>query len=134
VLKIQDVFSFKEIRNGFNSFFLKNSYEKLSNEIINDIILCIISLLQGVKLIDEKSKREIGNLCFAVSSKEVFLMATVEIQNKGRYVKTQFQVLTAKNSYENIKPSDKFDTPFSFNEEIIEVINAGRRLVITFTK
>ncbi|MEK5067018.1 hypothetical protein [Sporosarcina sp. FSL K6-1508] len=130
--KIEDIFSFKEIRNGFNALFLKNGFEKLSSDIINDFILCIISLLQGVKLVSGNLNKEVGYLSFAVSSKEVFLMGNMKALNKGRYIPVTFQVLSAKNSYEAVTPQDKNDTPYLFNDELIEVVNINGEIVITF--
>jgi len=130
--KIENVFSFKEIRNGFNSLFLKNGFEKLSSDTINDFILCVISLLQGVKLVSGKGKREVGHLSFAVSSKEIFLMGNMKFLRKGRYVPVSFQILSANNIYEKVTPQDKNDTPHLFLEEIMEVINIDKTLFITF--
>jgi hypothetical protein len=132
--RIEDLFSFKEIRNGFNSLFVKRGFEKLPSEIINDFILCIISLLQSVKLVSGNLNKEVGHLSFAASSKEVFLMGNMKTLNKGRYIPVTFQVLSVKNNYEKITPQDKNDTPYLFNEEIIEVINIDGDLVITFPK
>ncbi|KXH81951.1 hypothetical protein [Sporosarcina sp. HYO08] len=130
--KIEDLFSFREIRNGFNALFLKYGYEKLSPEVINDFILCIISLLQSIPLRSADTGREVGYLSFAASSKEVFLMGNTKTLNKGRYIPVTFQVLRTQNSYEKITPQDKNDTPYLFDKEIIEVINVDRQLVITF--
>ena len=52
--------------------------------------------------------------------------------SKGRYVPVTFQVLSAKNSYESVTPQDKNDTPYLFNEELIEVVNIEGNIVITF--
>lgn len=133
-MKIDNIFSFKELRNGFNSLFQKNGYSKLPNETISDFVLCIISLLQDVKIISSKSKREIGKLSFGVSSKEIFLMGIIKILNKDRYVSVMFQVLSVNNIYEEVKPSDKYDTPYLFSDEIIEVFNVSGKMVITFPK
>ena len=130
--KIEDVFSFKEIRNGFNALFQRNGYDKLSNELINDFILCTISLLQDIKLVSGSLNKNIGHLSFAVSSKEIFLMGNTKMLSKGSYMPVTFQVLSAKNSYETVKPQDKHDTPHLFNEEIIEVVNIDGEMVITF--
>lgn len=70
--KIEDLFSFKDIRTGFNALFSGYGFDKLSNEIINDFILCIISLLQSVALVSGKLNKEVGHLSFAASSKEIF--------------------------------------------------------------
>lgn len=134
VLKIEDVFSFKEIRNGFNNFFLNNGFTKLSNDIINDLILCIISILQDVKLVDKKSKRTIGKLSFALSSQFIILGATIKLPREGKDVHAQFQVLSCQNNYLKISPKDVYDTPSFINESVIEVINKNNNLIIKFPK
>jgi hypothetical protein len=130
--KIENLFSFKEFRNGFNSLFSQFGFEKLPTEIINDFILCIISLLQGISLRSENSNREIGHLNFAASSKEVFLMGNMKTLSKGRYIPVTFPVLSVNNIYEKVTPQDKNDTPYLFNDALIEVININGQLVITF--
>lgn len=132
IKKIEDIFSFKEIRNGFNSLFVSVGFEKLTAAIINDIILCMISLLQSVKLVSGSLNKEVGFLSFAVSSKEVFLMGNMKILTKGRYIPVTFQVLSVQNIYEKVTPQDRNDTPYLFNDELIEVISIDEQLVITF--
>ena len=130
--KIEELFSFKEIRNGFNALFLKCGFDKLPTEIINDFILCLISLLQGVAIVSGNLNKEIGHLSFAASSKELFLMGNLKTLSKGRYIPVTFPVLSVKNMYEDVKPQDANDTPYLFNDQLIEVINVDRQLVITF--
>ena len=132
--KIEHLFSFKEIRNGFNALFLKYNFEKLPAEIINDFILCLISLLQDVKLVSGNLNREVGHLSFAASSKELFLMGNMKTLHKGRYIPVTFPVLSVNNRYEKITPQDGNDTPYLFNDELIEVVNIDGELVITFPK
>ncbi|MEK5038118.1 hypothetical protein [Sporosarcina sp. FSL K6-3457] len=130
--KIEDLFSFKDIRTGFNALFSGYGFDKLSNEIINDFILCIISLLQSVALVSGKLNKEVGHLSFAASSKEIFLMGNMKTLNKGRYIPVTFPVLSVNNNYEKITPQDSNDTPYLFNDTLIEVINIEGQLVITF--
>ena len=130
--KIEDLFSFKDIRNGFNTLFTNYGFYKLSNEIINDFILCIISLLQSVALVSGTLNKEVGKLSFAASSKELFLMGNMKTLSKGRYIPVTFPVLSVKNNYEKIIPQDHNDTPYLFNDALIEVINIDGQLVITF--
>ena len=130
--KIENIFSFKEIRNGFNALFQQLGFEKLPLDIINDFIICIISLLQSVKIVSGSLHKEIGHLSFAASSKELFLMGNMTIKNQGRYMPITFPVLSVKNIYEEITPQDKKDTPYLFDNELIEVINNNHKLSITF--
>lgn len=130
--KIENLFSFKEIRNGFNAFFIEQGLEKLPPEVINDFILCIISLLQNVTLVAGSSNKEVGHLSFAASSKELFLMGNMKVLHKGRFIPVTFPVLSVRNMYETIKPQDANDTPYLFDNEIIEVINSNGEMMITF--
>lgn len=130
--KIDNIFSFKEIRNGFNALFQQLGFEKLPLEIINDFIICIISLLQDVKIVSGSLNKEIGHLSFAASSKELFLMGNMMIRNQGRTMPITFPVLSVKNIYEEVKAQDQNDTPYLFDHQLIEIININRKLTITF--
>lgn len=130
--KIENIFSFKEIRNGFNTLFQQLGFEKLPLDIINDFIICMISLLQDVKIVSGSLNKEVGHLSFAASSKELFLMGNMTIRNQGRSIPITFPVLSVNNLYEEITPQDKNDTPYLFDHELIEVINVNNKLAITF--
>lgn len=130
--KIEHLYSFKEVRNGFNALFLKLGYRKLPAEVMNDFMLCLISLLQDVKLLSGKARREVGHLSFAASSKELFLMGNMKTLSKGRYIPVTFPILSVQNIYEKITPQDEQDTPYLFNGEMMEVVNMDGKLVITF--
>lgn len=130
--KIEPLFSFKEMRNGFNGLFVELGYEKLHAEIINDFILCIISLLQSVKLVSGSLNKEVGHLSFAAASKEVFLMGNMKTLSKGRFIPVTFPVICVKNIYEDVKQQDSKDTPYLFNDTLIEVVNYEETLLITF--
>lgn len=129
---IENLFSFKEIRNHFNAFFVEQGLDKLSPEVINDIMLCLIALLQDVKLISRTTNKKVGHLSFAASSKELFLMGNMRVLHKGRFIPITFPVLTARNSYEKVTPRDQNDTPYLFDDALIEVMNHEGELVITF--
>jgi hypothetical protein len=130
-LKIEEVFSFKEIKNGINQVLVDCQLKGLSNEQINDFIVGIISILQHVKITE--NGREIGRLFFAIASKQVMLMAEVEIvQNGIKKTNAVFPVLTAKNNYVAIKKQDKYDAPYFFEEKVIEITNQGGKIEITF--
>ncbi|MDS9471573.1 hypothetical protein E2C16_03600 [Sporosarcina pasteurii] len=128
--KIEHLFSFKDIRNGFNRLFQELGLERLPVEIMNDFLICIISLLQGIKILSGNKK--VGHLSFAASSKELFLMGNMTIKNQGRTMPITFPVLSVKNIYEEINPQDSQDTPYLFDHEMMEVINVNRQLAITF--
>jgi hypothetical protein len=127
--RIEDVFSFKEMRSGFNKALTELELAGLSNEKMNDLVTCLISLLQQVKIIDKD--REIGQLFFALSNKEIILMAEIEVtQNLFKKRNAVFPVLTANNSYVNSKKQDRYDTPLLFVDKVIEIINREGKLEI----
>ncbi|MBT2734428.1 hypothetical protein [Bacillus sp. ISL-7] len=131
-LKIEEVFSFKEIKNGINQVLVDCGLKSISNEQVNDIIVCVISILQHVKITE--NGREIGQLFFAIASKQVMLMAEVGIVQNGGGKKTNvvFPVLTAKNNYATIKKQDKYDAPYFFEEKVIEITNQDGKMEINF--
>lgn len=130
--KIEPLFSFKDIRNGFNTLFQELGLEKLPVETMNDLMLCIISLLQGVRILSENGKKAIGHLSFAASSKELFLMGNMAVLNQGKRMPITFPVLSVNNRYEKITPQDAQDTPYLFDHEIMEVVRIENQLMMTF--
>lgn len=130
--KIEHLFTFKEIRHGFNALFQQLGLDKLPIETINDFMLCIISLLQNVKITSGNSKKEVGHLSFAASSKELLLMGNMMVRSQGKTMPITFPVLAVQNRYEKITPQDEHDTPYLFDHEIMEVINLEQTLAITF--
>jgi hypothetical protein len=128
-IRIEDVFSFREIRNGINHVLEKYEMKPLENEKINDLITCLISLLQQITIWDED--REVGKLFFAISKKQIILMAEIEVlQNFLKKRNAVFPVLTANNSYLDIKKQDKYDTPYLFPDKVIEMTNTDGKLEI----
>ncbi|MDQ1147798.1 hypothetical protein QE429_004625 [Bacillus sp. SORGH_AS 510] len=129
-LRIEDVFSFKEIKAGLNKVLADCQLEPLANERINDFVTCLISILQQISIVDE-SDREIGKLFFAISNKQVILMAEIEVaQNLFKKTNAVFPVLTANNGYADIKKQDRFDTPYLFVDKVVEVTNKEGKMEI----
>lgn len=129
-IRIEDVFSFKELKSGINKALADYQLAGLANEKINDFVTCLISILQQVKITDE-NEREIGKLFFALSNKQIILMAEIEVsQNLFKKTNAVFPVLTANNSYMDIKKQDRFDTPYLFADKVIDVSNQEGKLEI----
>jgi hypothetical protein len=128
-IRIEDVFSFKEIKTGINKVLADFQLKGLENEKINDFVTCLISLLQQIRIIDQD--REIGKLFFAISKKQIILMAEIEVsQNLFKKTNAVFPVLTANNSYIDLKKQDKYDTPYLFTDKVIEITNQEGKLEI----
>ncbi|NMD71443.1 hypothetical protein HHO41_14145 [Bacillus sp. DNRA2] len=129
-LRIHDVFSFKELRNGLNKALSDCDMGELPHERINDFVACLISILQQIIITDEHDK-EIGKLFFAISNKEVILMAEVAIANNLlKKTNVVFPVLTANNRYVNLKKQDQYDTPYLFLDDVVEIVNRDGKLDI----
>jgi hypothetical protein len=122
VLEIKPVFSEREIEKSFNSVFTKLGFAPIPNIIISGIILCIISLLQSVKIVTKKNIA-IGELVFAYDAKEITLLGKCRVQSKGNAI---FPVLSTKNSY---LLTSVLGTP-ALSTNIIEVVNNGGKLEI----
>lgn len=95
---IKPVFSHDEIRKSFNDILKSLGKQELSNEIIKDITLCIIILLQDVRLVDKKSK-QIGKLAVGISEGEVSLLGQISIIHGGSPVSILFPALSVPNDY-----------------------------------
>jgi hypothetical protein len=129
-IRIEDVFPFKEMKKGINQALAEYQLAGLTNEKINDFVVCLISILQQIKITDE-NQREIGKLFFALSNKQMILMAEIEVsQNLFKKTNAVFPVLTANNCYVDIKKQDRFDTPYLFADKVIEIINQEGKLEI----
>ncbi|KAA9022017.1 hypothetical protein [Niallia endozanthoxylica] len=119
-LRIEDVFSFKEMKNGVNKALEEGQLDGLTNEQMNDFVTCLISILQQISIVD--NDREIGKLFFAISQKQIILMAEIEVQqNMFKKTNAVFPVLTANNHYLAMKKQDRFDTPYLFVDQVIEI-------------
>lgn len=129
-IRIEDVFSYKEIKTGMNKALAEYQLPGLANENVNDFVTCLISILQQIPIVDDK-EREIGKLFFSVSNKQIILMVELEVtQNLFKKTNAVFPVLTTNNSYLDIKKQDRFDTPYLFADEAVEIINQEGKLEI----
>ncbi|EKN66398.1 hypothetical protein BABA_16077 [Neobacillus bataviensis LMG 21833] len=126
-LRIEDVFSFKEMKNGINKALEQWQLDGLTNAQMNDFVTCLISILQQIPIMDDD--REIGKLFFAISSKQIILMAEIEVyQNMFKKTNAVFPVLTANNSYLDMKKQDRYDTPYLFADKVIEIMSQDGKL------
>lgn len=128
-IRIEDVFSFRDFKNGINKILGDCELKGLPNDKINDFVTCLISILQQVKMTEQGW--EIGKLFFALSNKQIILMAEMEVyQNVFKKTNAVFPVLTANNSYIKIKKQDRYDTPYLFADKVIEIANQEGKLEI----
>lgn len=127
--RIEDVFTFKEMRNGVNKALEESQLDGLTNEQMNDFITCLISILQQIPIME--NDREMGKLFFAISQKQIILMAEIEVQqNMFKKTNAVFPVLTTNNHYLEMKKQDRFDTPYLFADKVIEMTRLEGKLEI----
>ncbi|WOV82889.1 hypothetical protein PGH26_08010 [Sporosarcina jeotgali] len=130
--KIELLYSFKEIRNGLNLYFTEHGFDKLPIGTISDLLLCFISLLQGIQIHSGKNRRAVGSLCFGASHKELLLMGTIKTTVRGRSVPVTFPILAVMNEYEKIQKQDDMDSPYLFETTVAEIVTNEGSLVVTF--
>ncbi|GHI01620.1 hypothetical protein [Neobacillus kokaensis] len=134
-IRINDVFSFKEIKSALNKALENCQLAALENDKINDFITCLISILQQVQIMKQEDgssiSKEIGKLFFAVSQKQIILMAEIEVsQNLFKKTNVVFPVLTVNNNYVDLKKQDRYDTPYLFADQVVEIKNHDGKLEI----
>lgn len=121
------VFTTDQIKKSFNQFFKDHGLSLFSTNLVEDIILCIISLLQHIKIC-EKGGKEIGELHIGYTKESIMLLGFVNIAKSN--VKGSFPVLSIRNKYLELPKRDEHDSPNVLPEVIIEVKNHDKRLII----
>ncbi len=119
VMEIKPVFSRDQIGDSVNGIFRKIGLDGFSEGQIDQIVVCVISLLQDVRILDKKGQ-EMGVLLLACTAEELQLLGKVRVQDK---VDSVFPVLVAPNSY---IPGPEGDTPAP--TALVEVHVAGGKL------
>jgi len=130
--RIPELCTFKDIRNDMHTLCQRFEVEKFTNEVLNDLTLCIISILQDICLLDPDTDRTIGHLSFGASSKYLHLMGNVYVRQHGKRIPVTFPVLSVQNRYEKIQPQDREDTPYLFDKFLMETLRKENQLVMTF--
>lgn len=96
-LVVNPVYSLTEVEKSFNGL-LKDIYKPLfSSQTVQDIVFCIIILLQNVQLVNKKGKY-IGTLTVGINRHEISLMGTILISQ----MKINFPVLEIPNNYTKV--------------------------------
>ncbi|WP_407855571.1 hypothetical protein [Enterococcus hailinensis] len=99
-IKISTMFDEHKLLKDINSILFELEKQTLSVEIADDLMLCVISLLQGVKLI--KNNRVIGELKVSVSPTFFQLIGTIKPHGgkfKDKNIDIVFPVLRTKNDW-----------------------------------
>jgi len=111
---IKSIFTTDDIRKSLNLILEKLDKEPLNNDIVTNIILCIIVLLQDVGLYSKKNKK-IGNLVIGINKTNINLMGCINLNNNEK-ININFPALTIENRY--------LDLPNYYNDNILNLKNA----------
>jgi hypothetical protein len=130
IIEIRPVFSIEEIEKSFNLVFKKLGKPEIPSEILNDVIICIIMLLQDVRIFDKRN-RPIGKLVVGLSKTKLSLIGMVKTSE--RKVSVLFPVLEARNTIAMLANDYPEDEPRHF-KSTLEVVNNEGRLDIVFYK
>jgi len=121
--ELKSVFTEQEIHASFDSVFKDLGVPPLSDEVAQGILLCIISLLQEVKISD-KTGAEIGKLLFAFDKMGIYLMGLFGVVDFPPHSHLQVPVLIMKNRYLKTE-SYELRTP-----GLVEIVNANGTLKV----
>ena len=94
-IKIESVHSSAAFHDSLNGVFTRFSLPPLSADLTDDVLTCVMSLLQDVRLFH--NRREIGRLGVGRFTSELWLCAAVMEPTKG--VQVVFPALTVPNRY-----------------------------------
>jgi hypothetical protein len=96
--ELKSVFSEKDIHDSFDTVLTGLGLAPISSEVCYAVQLCIISLLQDVKISD-KTGTAIGKLLFAFDKENIYLMGLFSVVDFPPYSHLQVPVLTMKNQW-----------------------------------
>jgi len=117
-LKIEPVFGRVEFAASLNSALHSAGVMPLADAQMDQVLVCIISLLQHVRIIN-KGGAAIGELVLACTASEILLLGKVRMQGKADGV---FPVLVAANHYVSGPPGEKLE----FLPLVHAVVSEGR--------
>jgi len=125
---IKPVYTEEEIKDGFNEVLTSLGKNTISDKGIRGILLCIIVLLQDVRLVTKKNY-PIGKLVLGISQTQIVLLGEITIrQNENKGVSVIFPALEIPNTYFPIL--DKNPRTFKV---LFEVVNKNGELNLELT-
>jgi hypothetical protein len=123
-ITIDPVYSFDEIVHDINNIMVLHKLTSFTNEVICGIVLCIISLLHDVKLLNKKE--QIGKLVFSIQDEQIVLLGVIHNKNKSDVF---FPVIQIKNTFCHIE--NQTNEPILFNEGV-KIKNVNNKLIVNF--
>ncbi|MBP2628872.1 MAG: hypothetical protein H6Q68_3583 [Firmicutes bacterium] len=123
-LAIAPVYSFDEISNNINDIMLLHKLSSFKDEVICGIILCIISLLHDVKILNKKE--QIGKLTFSIQHDQIILLGILHGKNK---IEITFPIINVNNTF--CKIMHQTNEPVLFNDGV-KIKNVHNKLIVNF--
>lgn len=117
ILVIKPVFSVAEVGDSLNEVLGGIQLAPLTAKQVQVIVLCIISLLQHVRIVEKSG--EVGRLVFGITKADVILLGRVAIKDK---VWAVFPALMVPNDYVTDAPPD---TPIIPDKLIAVAVTKG---------
>lgn len=121
-ITIDPVYSFDEIAHNINDIMVLHKLSSFKDEVICGIVLCIISLLHDVKLLNKKE--QIGKLVFSIQNDQIVLLGVIRGKNK---IDVFFPILQTKNTFCNL--GNQTNEPILFNDGV-KIKNVHNKLIV----
>jgi hypothetical protein len=123
VHEVKEVFTEQEIAASFNSVVEAIGAPPIPGDALRGVTLCIVSLLQGVKIAD-RNGTEVGELHFAYDKNRIYLFGVFSVADFSPHSHLRAPVLSLENWYIDTD-SAELQIP-----GVIEVVNDNRVLVV----
>lgn len=123
-ITIDPVYSFDEIAQDINDIMVLHKLTSFKDEVIGGIVLCLISLLHDVKLLNKKE--QIGKLVFSIQSDQIVLLGVIRGKNK---IDVFLPIIQTKNIFCNI--GNQTTEPTLFNDGV-KIKNVHNKLIVSF--
>jgi len=118
------VYSFDEIATNINDIMVLHKLSIFEDEVMCGIVLCIISLLHDVKILNKKD--QIGKLVFAIQNDNIVLLGKIHGKNK---IDVLFPIIQTNNSF--CKIGSQTNEPIVFDDGV-KIKNVHNKLIVNF--
>jgi hypothetical protein len=115
------VYSQSDVLSSFNDILEPIGFPPLPQGLGRDILVCIMSLLQDVRFVDDQGI-DVGNLFFAISKTRVGLIGRIQLfDGRNAWV----TVLSTENHYHPFEPKTAQDIGVAPNTALTVVRRSG---------
>jgi hypothetical protein len=121
VLSAPGVYSQSDVLSSLNGILQPAGFQALPNALASDILVCIMSLLQDIRFVNEQ-KTEVGKLLFIISKTKVGLLGQIRMPNEDIVM---VPMLSTDNHYHPFEPQTPQELGVAPNRAITVVRRAG---------